>query len=231
MKKVSILCVVLSAFVFSGFKWQLNDPYYLSKDAVDVATALPPPPTHGSDVEKSDFDTLKQFQKTRTKPDCERAEYEVEVSLEHLFGPKYGPLTQPEVEKLQAFVDKARNDTDWFVQKVKKQWSRPRPYFTDPTITPCVKREQTNAYPSGHASIAEMMADLLSQWDPSRAAQFHARAEVIRHDRVMAGVHHPSDIEAGKKLGDELFKKLEQVPAFEADLQSLKIGKIGKVGN
>ena len=70
-----------------------------------------------------------------------------------------------------------------------------------------------------------MMADLLSEWDPTREAQFRARADLIGHDRVMSGVHHPTDIVAGKKLGDEIFKKLDQVPAFEKDLQSLKTGK------
>lgn len=222
MKKISVLATLIFAAILCGFTWQLHDPFYLSKDAIDVSTELPPPPAHGSAVDQADLAKVRGYQRTRTAKDCERAGYEVEVSLEHLFGPKYGPLTQAEVQKLSVFVDKARNDTDWFVQLVKKKWNRPRPFLADSTLSPCAKREVTNAYPSGHAAISRVMADVLSKWDPSREAQFRARAERIAEDRILAGVHHPTDIAAGKKMGDDIFAKLMANPAFQKDLQSLK---------
>lgn len=47
------------------------------------------------------------------------------------------------------------------------------------------------------------------------------RADLIAEDRVLAGVHHPSDIEAGKKLGDAVFKKLLSNPMSRKELDTL----------
>jgi acid phosphatase (class A) len=60
---------------------------------------------------------------------------------------------------------------------------------------------------------------VLSKLDPSRKELFMKRADQIAADRVLAGVHHPSDIEAGKKLGDAEFAALEKSPKFEQALK------------
>src|SRR6185437_15315459 len=177
--KLTALFLVLSTVAFADYHWTLQGPFFLSKSAFNLETMIPPPPAHGSAAEKADFSELKKFQDTRTQKDCERAAYEVQVSLEHLFGPKYGPLTEAEVQKLAPFFDKLRNDSDYFTQALKKKWARPRPYMTDSSVSPCVTREVTAAYPSGHAAITRVFADALSQWDPGRKTAFHARANRI----------------------------------------------------
>ena len=217
----SILALVAMSLM-TGYTWRLQDPFFLSKTDFNIASALPPPPVKGSAQDKSDFAKLFKYQKGRTAQDCERASYEVEVSLEHLFGPKYGPLSEIEVKKWEAFFDKVRNDTDYFVQPMKKKWNRSRPYVAEPKIEPCLKREVTPAYPSGHAAISRVFADLLEQLDPKRRDDFEARANQISEDRIIGGVHHPADIEAGKKLGEQIFKKLMHNPEFEKELEASK---------
>jgi acid phosphatase (class A) len=218
---VLVVLTLGSANSFTAdYRWKLTDPNYLSKTQFD-SNVLPPPPEHGSKLEKADFDKIFFYQKTRTPKDCERAEFEVSTSLDSLFGPKYGPLTEDEVKKLQVLFEKVRNDTDYFVQPLKRKWNRPRPYLTDAQVTPCIRRETTGAYPSGHAAISRAFARVLDLIHPRRKAAFEARANLIGEDRVMGGVHHPADIAAGRHLGDLVFDAMKKSPSFEADVRAL----------
>jgi acid phosphatase (class A) len=218
----SILAFTLISACASAPKplWD-RDPVFLSKDALAIGSALPPPPEPKSKADAADFQELEDLQGHRTMQDCERATSEVQVSLESFFGPKYGPLTESEVAKWNQFMTDVRIDTDYFVQRVKKQWKRPRPYVSDPQLTPCIRREQTSAYPSGHAAIARVLSRVLVEIDPKRKGAFEKRAEVVARDRVLGGVHHPSDIEAGEKLGDEVFALLQKNEHFRKDLAAL----------
>jgi acid phosphatase (class A) len=226
MKKIWVNSIWIAALtIFPAHAWEIRDPVYLSPNLYDGAAAdqaLPPSPTHGSAEEKADFETLFRYQKTRTPNDCARANYEIHITLENEFGPKYGPLTEKEAKAWGPFFEKVGYETDYFVQKVKKHFHRPRPYQTDPAIKPCIKREETGAYPSGHTAITRVFALVLDQMDPSRKAAFDARGNRIAEDRVIGGVHHPADIEAGKKLGDQIFDQLMKNDKFQKDLTTLK---------
>jgi len=204
----------------SGKEYPL--PTYLSKDAIDPATALPPPPAHGSAVDQADLKEILDLQKSRTPKDCERATSEVHVNLGAFFGAPYGPLTQDQVKKWNPIFEQALYDTDYLVQEVKVHYARPRPYYSDPTITPCIKRETTGAYPSGHAAIARVFERLLEVVDPAQKTEIAAREKQITHDRVLGGVHHPTDIRAGGELGDHIFDLLMKNARFTKELQSVK---------
>jgi acid phosphatase (class A) len=71
---------------------------------------------------------------------------------------------------------------------------------------------------------------VLCELFPARKEILLAKAERIGQDRLLSGVHFPSDIEAGKKLGQAIFDRLIQSPAFKADLAAAKaeIAKAGK---
>jgi acid phosphatase (class A) len=205
--------------------WEVHDPVYLSPNFFDGQSpgqTLPAVPSHNSAQEKADFKQLLNLQKTRTPQDCERARYEVRINLDTDFGPKYGPLTEKEVIAWSAFFGKLGNEAGYFTQKAKKIYHRPRPYITEPKLHPCIQLEATDAYPSGHTTLSRVFARVLSELDPSRSAAFIARGNQIAEDRVLGGVHHPSDIEAGKMLGDEIFAALIKSKKFNDDLNVLK---------
>lgn len=198
------------------------DPIYLSKTQIALDQILAPPPARGSIQDIQDFETIFQFQTIRSAEECKRAAFVVDVKLNTLFGPAYGPLSNEEVAKWENFFEKIRIDTDYFVQEAKKQWGRPRPYFADFRVAPCVKREITNAYPSGHAAISFVFAKVLERIAPDRGQFFFARAIQIGQDRVLAGVHHPTDIESGQKLGAVIYGQLINNPKFVRDLEALR---------
>ena len=182
--------------------------HYLSDSAIELEAAMPPAPKPGSPRDERDFEILFEKQRTRTNAECVRAGAAVSAPFIELFAEPYGPLSAAEVGEWRALFSDVRGDTDYFVQKGKKFWARPRPYMANPEIDPCVTKEVTYAYPSGHAAIARVFARLLSKIDPSRTKAFQDRADQIAADRILAGVHHPSDIIGGKILGDAIAKKL-----------------------
>jgi acid phosphatase (class A) len=49
-----------------------------------------------------------------------------------------------------------------------------------------------------------------------------ARGRQIGDDRVIGGVHFPSDVEAGRTLAQAIFAKLMASPDFQADLARAK---------
>ena len=67
----------------------------------------------------------------------------------------------------------------------------------------------TPAYPSGHAFQSRILAMALAEKYPQHEKRFRGLANEIAENRVIAGVHFPSDSIAGKVLADELYDKLD----------------------
>ena len=175
---------------------------------------LPGAPVTGSAEDISDYQTVLAYQNSRTANDCTRANSEVKISLDHFFGAPYGTLTPAEVTRWSDFVNNFSNSASGAIGLAKKNWNRPRPSMSHSDIQPCVPRETSASYPSGHATIAEMFARVLEVAYPNRAADFKNRALEIAQDRMIGGVHYPSDIRDGIVLGDEIFDNQNQNGAF-----------------
>lgn len=146
----------------------------------------------------------------------------VGVSLNSLFGGSTNLVEPGRVQQWSALFEMVRNDTDYFVQMTKRHWKRPRPYMSNPAVNPCVKREVTAAYPSGHAAIGRVFGLLLADLIPERRDQLLEHAARVGMDRVVVGVHHPSDIEAGQVLGGKVHAALMQCPKFRRAFSVLK---------
>ncbi|MFH1018576.1 MAG: hypothetical protein V1798_10420 [Pseudomonadota bacterium] len=198
------------------------DPVWLGKSPVDIQHFLAPPPALGSPADRADLDRILRYQVSRTEKECERARSEVSSSLKTFFGPPYGPLTSEEVTKWAPFFEKIHEDESAVVRLMKARWNRPRPYEEDPKIAPCVPRAINRAYPSGHTTLARVFAKVLSRLKPEQAIAFEDRADQIAEDRILGGVHYPTDIQAGKRLGDEIARLLLSDAAFQKELAGLK---------
>jgi len=200
----------------------LADSRFIPAAAIDVTTLLAAVPKSGSGEDLADLDKILAYQSSRTGVDCKRASAAVFISLNTFFGPEFGPLTAEEVDNWSELFERVRLDTDHFVQDGKKRFGRARPYIASAKVKPCVQKEVTRAYPSGHAAVAQVFSLLLSDLDNARKVRFLARADQIAEDRVVAGLHYPTDVEAGKKLGAEVYKKLMAHEGFKKEFEALK---------
>jgi acid phosphatase (class A) len=160
-------------------------------------------PSQGSEEERIDFEILFNYQNTRSQADCREAEIEEKVNLENFYG---SILTLDEIKKIKVKMMVIAGEVASNAFIAKKYFSRPRPYDYNAEIKPCIKLEKNYAYPSGHAIVAYAWAHYLSVEFPDRKVEFHNRSEEIALNRVIGGVHHPSDLVAGKKLVEYLVK-------------------------
>lgn len=184
------------------------------------------PPKANSPEQKKDEEALRNYQATRSTEDCQRAQSEVFVSLENFFGKPRGPLESATVKPLSDFFEQIRNDGDYFVQKLKKEFPRKRPFLYVKGIEPCVPKEVTDAYPSGHAVLSRLYALVLTDFFPEQKAAIEKRADQIAEDRILAGMHHPSDIATGRLIGEKIYAELQKSEKYQAELKRRKAGTL-----
>ncbi len=198
-------------------------PIFLSESIyTKLKSEVAEPPQPGSEAQLRDEAELFKAQLARTEEQCRQAEFVVLVSLKSFYGQPMGPLTDKEVIKLTSLFEQIRNDGDFFIQKMKVDFPRQRPFLYISGLEPCVRKEVTGAYPSGHAALSTLYALILSDLFPEHAAQFKQRADEIAQSRILSGMHHPSDIESGKELGAVLYKELKQSLKFKKALKEAK---------
>ncbi|MBI5883930.1 MAG: phosphatase PAP2 family protein [Elusimicrobia bacterium] len=197
------------------------ESYYLDEKNLPSLGWFPPPPQRGSAADQEDFKALHAWQDDRTAMQCAAAAYEENPTYGNFFG-DISPLPEPLPPHAAVFFLRVSADAglaDWLL---KKRFQRPRPFLVDSTLWPCIGKPKGYAYPSGHATLSRLFGLILSDLAPRRKAEFLARADEAALNRVIGGVHHPSDIEAGKLLGDELLKLLKKSHDFNVDLDALR---------
>src|SRR5205814_9113669 len=94
-----------------------------------------------------------------------------------------------------------------------------RPGFTPLYPDPDPK---VRSYPSGHATRGTVWAELLAETYPAQREALLARGRQIGFDRIIAGVHYPSDIYAGRCVGHAVTRCLLANVAFHAELDQVK---------
>lgn len=166
--------------------------------AFDVIGPFPAP---GSTEEINDFTTLLEYQNTRTAEQCAIAQNESDASLKVFFGKL---LSASELDRAQSKLKWLTVKTGAKILIQKQKYRRPRPYESHPEIKPCIDLEGSKAYPSGHTTLARVYARVLSVMHPERSELFMRRSDEASLNRVIGGVHHPSDVVAGKILGDAI---------------------------
>lgn len=179
-------------------------------------------PAKGSYEEFMDFATMMKYQIKRTKADCEKAKSDEDVSIQNLFGAPKGPLSKSEARWATARLLIHMGESGANILKAKSLFKRPRPYVRNPLIIPCISKESSFAYPSGHTTFSRYLALALSRIHPEKEAALMKRADEIALGRVIGGVHHPTDIEAGKKLADELARERLYSREFELLIHEAK---------
>lgn len=201
----------------------LFNTVYAQYDNSDNGDVIGPYPKSGSIEAKVEIEEMLYLQEHRSQEDCSAAELQATANLETLFGGKNGSLTDAELKKVKKKLRLATIKSGIEIYFSKREFKRPRPYLTHSEIKPCIELEKSTSYPSGHSAIARVYARLLSVIYPERAEVFMEEADQAALNRVIGGVHHPSDIAAGKKLGDILASDYLSNSKFRSDLE--KLGK------
>jgi acid phosphatase (class A) len=167
-----------------------------------------PPPVTGSAAYQADFNELHFLQDHRTPAECKTADAESSLNLEDAFGPATGVLTEAEIQSVHSMSAKILSAGTLVVIYYKRKFHRPRPYVEDPTLTPCIQIPTGDpwSYPSGHSTAGYLLALALAQKFPAKKDLILQQGLQIGENRLIGGVHHPSDVMAGRELATELMK-------------------------
>lgn len=194
--------------------------YYITAEQ-QAMPDFPAPPEPGSAADRADLSAVYALQRSLKPGQCDRAKMAARADFENFFG-DLSPFPAPLPAEAAAIFKRVKTETDGVAADIKDKFKRKRPFLRDPGLNPCLGRIGGLAYPSGHATISRLLALMLADLVPERRAQFLARADEAAQDRVIGGVHHPADIEAGKALADRLYPRYKKSKRFAADMKTLR---------
>lgn len=224
MRVILVLLLFVPGVAFSNPRYAkyppVQKPFYFDESTYNaIKKQLPAVPKLDSKVQKEDEEQLRAIQAKRTKAQCDEAKNEVPGNLKGLYEKPAGPLEKKKVEALDPFFAKIQNDGAFIVLKMKLDFPRQRPFAYIKGLEACVPLESTGSYPSGHALIAKLFALVLSDMFPAEKEKFEKRSLEVAENRVLSGVHHPSDIQAGRKIAEDIYAIIKKSPAFQDDLK------------
>ena len=203
----------------AGFWPRHTGGHYLAAADPAFAAQFAPPPPRGSSAERAELDQLLDMQRVRTPAEVDAARADRTTEIARFYSalglPQESSVRLPRLEKLAQNVE---DDIRIPVRDAKDHFRRLRPYAVEPRLEPCIDNVAADlSYPSGHAAFGYSMAYLLSDLLPERRAQIIARGDEFARQRMVCGVHFPSDIEAGRKAAEILIGRMRTNPAFRRD--------------
>jgi acid phosphatase (class A) len=190
----------------------------------DWGQVLPPPPVVGGPADQADMDAVRQAQSLEGTPRWAQATADASLQTFDMFrdiiGPDFTPAKRPEIVALMAYAGRQ------FIiasTESKALFARPRPFITAPDLKVCTAEKPTQfSYPSGHAGWGWMSAQILARVEPRHASALLARGRDYGQSRVVCAVHYPSDLVAGRYLGDAVFTHLDNDPQYLGLMASAK---------
>lgn len=196
--------------------------HFLSESAVDPVRLLPDPPAAGSAETSAELDLILRIQETRSAQQIERARADAGFSLSAFAGVLGEWLTPTNLPLTSQFLKDVEADSRSVCAKARTHFGRKRPMFADSRVKVAIEGQEDACYPSGHATRGTVCATILGELAPARKAQLLDRGRELGWQRVVAGVHYPSDLVAGRVLGQALVQAMFANPEFQKQFASVK---------
>jgi acid phosphatase (class A) len=223
-KLYSFILVIILIAVFAIIPpVEAKDTFYIVPSQVSLSLIMPPPPPAGSQAQNDDLKAVQDAQKNRTEAQVKSALADNLLTIFDFVSNVLGPDFRK--EKLPVafdFFEKVFRDQIEACLDIKEHYKRKRPFVIDPGIKPVYNQQDNPSYPSGHATTGYVYATILSMMVPEKAHAIFERAGVFGRNRVIAGVHFPTDVEAGKTSAAAIANALVQEPIFMRDFERAK---------
>lgn len=222
----------LLSFVFSIGAWAAElelpkQPTFVNVEAVTV-DLLKPPPAMDSDAQKNDMMILLWEQNRRTIYDAERAWGSVTLTPSYFNQALNARFEESRFPLLYNLMNTVLADTRLYVDAFKVHYKRPRPYQDNPKIKPIIPIEESYSYPSGHGTRGMTTALVFAELFPKRKEQLLQVGLTLGQDRVIGGVHYPSDIDASIQLAHALAQSIIASETFKLQVKAAQ-GEINRI--
>lgn len=206
--------------------------YYVDASVLNVSDLIPEPPAPDSAASKADLEAVRHVEQTRTPEQVAQAK--ADDAEEDMFvfktvlGPQFTAEALPRTAELGVHV---KNEQGVIGNQLKMHFERPRPYQVDSTLHPvCEVKPTHDSYPSGHSLTGYLEALTLAEIVPEKRVELLARADDYAHNRVVCGVHYPTDTEASRRIAYVIFGYMLATPRFQRDLAAAKLETRRKLG-
>lgn len=178
--------------------------------------SIAPPPSDDSAITRSEIEHLKRLAENRSSKDI------ILITKEHLDPYKRFfeilEIEQQDYPQLNKLIRFLATESYLPALHFKYKFSRTRPYQIDRTLVTVIDGPPHASYPSGHATQAYLIALVLSEafsQDDRRANELMDLGKDIGIRREIAGVHYPSDTQAGFQLAEQLKLWIQEKPEFK----------------
>ena len=204
-----------------------QQPYFSRPEMPDLIRCLPAPP----DTVSPDFahDILRyMWGKTQRLDSLRAAQVDRDAvwSKEALFGAfeeAFGlPISRTGTPAIWRVLDNSIATVDSIRIEPKAFYHRKRPFerFNEPLLTGWEEKELRGegSYPSGHTMRGWLTALLLAEINPAAADGIFARGWTYGENRVIAGAHWQSDVDASRVGASIGYARLQTSPDFRAQM-------------
>lgn len=195
-------------------------PLYLDKNTV---FDLPDFPPNSSQETRDELLLINEYARTqRTKEQVEKIHIEASPGDFSEIYIDYGPFDDALKKSVRYLLSLTNKEIMYFILREKRHFSRPRPSQLDENLELLIPNPGHPAYPSGHATQSMLFSEILSILEPDNRRTYIEYAQNIAKRREIAGVHYPSDSEAGRLLAQQLLSELIKIPDFSLALEKAK---------
>jgi acid phosphatase (class A) len=222
MRKTLLPAVAFLVFAIAG-QVAAAEATFLMPGHPDLTKLLAPPPGPNSAEQVADVAGVLALQKTRTKAQADRALAD-DTAGTFGFADVLGPnFTAERLPKTAALFEKLRGDAVVVTNASKDLWNRPRPWDASTAVQPVGEKPSGSSYPSTSSVVGYLTAIVLADMVPEKTAALYARGREFGDDRVILGVHLPTDIEAGRLAATAIAAALLENAAFMNEFAGAKV--------
>lgn len=199
---------------------------YLDHDVIQaLADAVPAAPVEGSAQVLADVaasDRLRALEDTdRWRLATRHAELRPALALSHFDCALGFRLNAGDAPRLVSVLQRVLHDADEAAELAKARSFRPRPVGVDPERVACQvispAGRNSPSYPSGSAAVGTAYGEVIAALAPDRAAEASRIGHELGVSRLVCGMHYPSDVAEGERLGKAAFQRIAATPAYQAD--------------
>jgi len=187
----------------------------LRLDDAELRRVTGAPPAPGSQDASADLAILLWLQRYRTPEMVATTWLLLDRNLSS-FSSAVGAQLGGSTPALKAGLDSFMTPVSAAYGVIKQQQARVRPYQAHPELRPCLPPEATGSFPSGHAVWFRAMAELLADLLPERRERLEQVGRQGGANRVLCGVHYPTDVEAGQRFGAAAARQIIASPQWRA---------------
>jgi len=200
----------------------LAETTFASKANVDLARVLPPPPAEQSEEQKRDLQAVLDAQAKRSAEQTAASQKESDLTVFQFASVLGSGFSAEKLPKTATFFGHVYEDSIDILGAAKAKWKRPRPFVNNTEVQPAGEKPKSASYPSGNSLLGYVYAIILTDILPEKHDEIFAKGLQIGDARVVAGVHYPTDVAAGRLAAVEIASAIARSPAYGAEFEAAK---------